>query len=72
MAKKPTLETHSTPCCGECYYLHETPEDKKQVGCFVEPPQYLYGDQDDPIYGQFKPISVTRYVCKDFKRKGTH
>lgn len=70
--KKPTLASHSVPCCGECSFCNPTPEDKKLVGCFVNPPVYLYGEQEDPYYEQFKPISVTRCICKDFKPKGTH
>ena len=65
--KKPTLETHSFPCCGECYYSHVVPEDKAQIGCYATQPGYLYGQVDEAEWADFIPIKSTRPACKDFK-----
>ena len=67
--KKPTLETHSSPCCGECTFCHELPHDKKNVGCYADKPEYLYGESENAEYADYKPVSVTRPKCKDFSPK---
>lgn len=70
--KKPNVAFRSVLCCGECTFCHPTPDDKKLVGCFVEPPVFLYGDEAEPIYEQFKPVSVTRAACKEFEPAVVH
>ena len=67
--KKPTLAETSPPCCGECSFCHPIPENKKDVGCYVEPPEYLYGEAEIADWAAFKPIAVTRPICHKFKPK---
>lgn len=69
MAKKPTLETHSDPCCGECYFCHQI---SKTTGCFAYPPKYIYGEDESPTFLNYVETNVTRPSCSLFKRKGEH
>lgn len=69
---KPSLKTHSDPCCGECIYCHQVATGSKEVGCYVSPPEYSHFEDDSPAFVMYKSIPVTRPVCKEFKPKEVH
>jgi hypothetical protein len=68
--KKTQIEIISGDCCGQCKYCHELPEAKREVGCYVLPPEYAYGETDIPDFLDFKPVKVSRPSCEKFKPKG--
>jgi len=45
---KPTLASHSSPCCGECVYCHK--DRGGAIVCFVNPPVYAYGDEENAVF----------------------
>ena len=69
MATKTKKLEDMSQCCGQCSFCHEIPENKREMGCYVSPPEYAYGETDVPDFLDFKPIKVTRPVCEKFKPK---
>jgi len=65
--KKPTLDTHSRPCCGECSF-YGLIEDNI-YGCFVNPPHFVgfEGDEEIIVYGL--AIPSTSVVCKMYDKR---
>ena len=68
MAKlKPTLESHSSPCCGECVYCHKE-RGGGDIVCFSNPPVYAYGDEENAVF--VRPVvDVKDFFCQLFRRK---
>lgn len=66
-AQKPTLESHSKPCCGECVaYCHKAPDGA--VRCFLNPPVYAYGAEEEAVF--LRPeVDVKDPACQHFNRK---
>lgn len=65
VAKKQTLDDFKQTC-GQCKFCHEVPDNKREVGCYVEPPEYAYGETDIPDFLDYKPVKVNRYICRHF------
>lgn len=68
MAKKPTLADFQQHCC-DCTFCHPLRIDAKRVGCYVNPPEFLYGDEDDMHYAECYETSLTRNICRLFVSK---
>lgn len=68
---KPTLAQFHN-CCGQCYYCHPIVANSKDVGCFFDRPEYLYGEKDDAEYSDNRPVSVTRPECGSFRLKNVN
>ena len=66
---KPTLKDFEQHCC-DCKFMHPLPDDKKRVGCYVNPPEFLYGDENDLHFAPCSETSVTRHICRHFVSKG--
>jgi hypothetical protein len=60
--KKATVVMPPT-CCGECSFYQEVDKVHK---CWVDPPAYMYGDEDDKVYDRGKPVHSTDPKCWKF------
>lgn len=67
MAKlKPTLASHSSPCCGECVYCHK--DRGGAIVCFVNPPVYAYGAEENAVFVR-PEVDVKDPACQHLNRK---
>lgn len=65
--KKPNLETHSSPCCGECkHYGRDTDGISK---CFVNPPCFAGYNGEDEMWVSGAPKDSRSIVCKEYNRR---
>lgn len=68
---KPKLSDF-TQHCGDCLYCHAMPQDKKAVGCFVNPPEFSGWDGEDAMYLPRVITSVDRPHCRHFVSRATN
>jgi len=71
MATKPKLSDFSQHC-GDCQFCAPLRDDKKRVGCYVNPPEFIYGDEDDKHYSECSETSVNRPHCRHFVSRATN